>query len=586
MTEIRLNGEAAENSHRPQNQQHHTHEEQHVNNAEPLRGTQLDDDNSENGENPFISSHISNRPQYPTKVVVKDSSFLDPIYRLLGFQNKNSDNEYECTVREIGTLIMLAFLLVAFFVSTTGFFVMWFTDVYNNQFTSKLILTNNSMAAEWWIKPPLSTHLKVHIFNYTNLDDFLSGKAKKLKVTDLGPYTYSENATKTQVQFNKNSTVTFRVNRRYTFMPEYSTGKQYDQVTVPNVPFITVLDTMKRQSYFVRMATKIGVESASPKLFNTVAADSLLWGYTDPLVEFIHAFKPFENGKFGLLVNRNGTSKDIYQIYTGESDIKKLGIISEFNGQKKMNFWSTESCNKLDGTDGSQFPPYLMDKKKRLEVFIPAMCRKLPLEYDSEVNLFEGVPAWRYKTPASVFAHPNINPENQCFCHIETGVCSPSGVFNGTLCYDAPVYVSFPHFYGGDPVLYQQFDGIKPDSSLHQTYADIHPRLAFPIGGASRIQINVQLDDFEFYGLKKGAMKRNIILPVMWLEVTSGEINDELRAMIYHSTFSANAIQLALKTYRISNYLATYKLENIPLLAAAFQGSRNHLGKNSKQKVE
>lgn len=67
------------------------------------------------------------------------------------------------------------------------------------------------MAAEWWIKPPLSTHLKVHIFNYTNLDDFLSGKAKKLKVTDLGPYTYSENATKTQVQFNKNSTVTFRV---------------------------------------------------------------------------------------------------------------------------------------------------------------------------------------------------------------------------------------------------------------------------------------------------------------------------------------------------------------------------------------
>lgn len=37
------------------------------------------------------------------------------------------------------------------------------------------------------------------------------------------------------------------------------------------------------------------------------------------------------------------------------------------------------------------------------------------------------------------------------------------------------------------------------------------------------------------------------ILPVIWMEVTSGEISTELRAMIYHSTFSANAIQLSLR---------------------------------------
>lgn len=37
------------------------------------------------------------------------------------------------------------------------------------------------------------------------------------------------------------------------------------------------------------------------------------------------------------------------------------------------------------------------------------------------------------------------------------------------------------------------------------------------------------------------------ILPVMWMEVTSDEVPEELRAMIYHSTFSANAIQLSLR---------------------------------------
>ena len=37
------------------------------------------------------------------------------------------------------------------------------------------------------------------------------------------------------------------------------------------------------------------------------------------------------------------------------------------------------------------------------------------------------------------------------------------------------------------------------------------------------------------------------ILPVIWMEVVPGEISKELRAMIYHSTFSANAIQLSLR---------------------------------------
>lgn len=158
-----------------------------------------------------------------------------------------------------------------------------------------------------------------------------------------------------------------------------------------------------------------------------------------------------------------------------------------------MDFWSTNDCNRIDGTDGSQFPPHLMDKKKPLEVYIQSLCRKLPLVFDSEVNVFDGVPAWRYKTPMNVFAHPDENPDNQCFCHIETGVCPPSGVFNGTLCYEAPIFVSFPHFFTGTPNLYKNLEGIHPDPKKHQTFADVHPRLAFPIDGASRIQINVQV---------------------------------------------------------------------------------------------
>lgn len=211
-----------------------------------------------------------------------------------------------------------------------------------------------------------------------------------------------------------------------------------------------------------------------------------------------------------------------------------------------MDYWASDECNRVDGTDGSQFPPYLVDKKHKLEVFIKAFCRKFPLEFQEEVNIFDGIPAWRYKPPRNVFSHPINNTENQCYCHIESGVCPPSGVFNATLCFDAPLFSSFPHFLYGDPILFKNIEGLNPNETKHLTFADIHPRLAFPIDGASRFQINIQvvetssilhLDNFEI----------GQILPVIWMEVTSGELSEELRTMIYHSTFSANAIQLALR---------------------------------------
>lgn len=156
--------------------------------------------------------------------------------------------------------------------------------------------------------------------------------------------------------------------------------------------------------------------------------------------------------------------------------------------------WTTDECNRVDGTDGSQFPPHLMDKNQTLYVFIKSLCRKFPLLYEKEVTLFDGIPAWRYKAPTNVFAHPSINKDNQCFCHLDSGSCPPSGLLNATLCsYGAPIFASFPHFYTGDEKLLETVNGLHPQRELHETFADIHPRLAFPIDGASRFQINIQV---------------------------------------------------------------------------------------------
>lgn len=158
-----------------------------------------------------------------------------------------------------------------------------------------------------------------------------------------------------------------------------------------------------------------------------------------------------------------------------------------------MNYWSKDECNRLDGSDGSQFPPHLMDKEEHLQVFIKAFCRKFPLVYEQEVNILNGIPAWRYKAPQNALSHPDNNTANECYCDVKVNNCPPSGVFNASLCFGAPIFASFPHFYTGDPKLFENIEGLEPDEKKHLTYADIHPRLAFPIDGASRFQLNIQV---------------------------------------------------------------------------------------------
>lgn len=109
------------------------------------------------------------------------------------------------------------------------------------------------------------------------------------------------------------------------------------------------------------------------------------------------------------------------------------------------------------------------------------------------------MPALRYRFPKHVFSSPDIVPENQCFCHLDSGVCPPEGVFNASPCvYGLPFYPSFPHFYLADPKLINSIDGLHPDPEKHATYLDVHPNLAFPLSGSSRIQINLQVFIFTF----------------------------------------------------------------------------------------
>ncbi len=98
------------------------------------------------------------------------------------------------------------------------------------------------------------------------------------------------------------------------------------------------------------------------------------------------------------------------------------------------------------------------------------------------------------------------------------------------------MFVSYPHFHLGDPVLREQFEGLTPNEEDHGTIADIHPKLAFPVHGHSRFQLNILLKRSSI----ESRLKKDVILPILWLEVTSGKIPDEFQDMIKTATFSTH----------------------------------------------
>lgn len=55
-------------------------------------------------------------------------------------------------------------------------------------------------------------------------------------------------------------------------------------------------------------------------------------------------------------------------------------------------------------------------------------------------------------------------------------------------------------------------------------------------------------------------MDEGLILPVLWIEVTSGDLSEDVRSFLYHSTFSVNAIQYALKYGTLLTCLTSFAL--------------------------
>ena len=70
----------------------------------------------------------------------------------------------------------------------------------------------------------------------------------------------------------------------------------------------------------------------------------------------------------------------------------------------------------------------------------------------------------------------------------------PTGLLNVTACkFQAPAYVSYPHFMDVDPMILDQFHEnsmIKENRTAHSSYLSLDPKSGIPLEVAIRLQIN------------------------------------------------------------------------------------------------
>ncbi|XP_069684901.1 scavenger receptor class B member 1-like [Periplaneta americana] len=439
----------------------------------------------------------------------------------------------------------LVLLCATFAFTVTITVVVWTTDLIKIALNENMGIENNTAGYDIWSNPPIYPIVQVYLFNYTNADAFAKGIDKKLRVQEVGPYVYREYTEKVNIVFHDNGTVSYQGKSSFSFVPELSVGHQprHERVIMPNIPLLSALSVMKDNFLLAQIAFLAVARGLEAEQFVRVTAHDFMWGYDDPLFSAAatmgHAM-PYK--KFGILASRVGVRKDTVTMYTGKRNLQKLGMVTRFNGQERLRHWSGE-CNRIDGTDGTMFPPNLLDRNTTIYIFQGNMCRRLPLQYTEDAVILGGIPVLRYRVPRNTFDNPDVNPENACFCHQDVESCLPSGLFNASPCtFGAPVVMSFPHFYLGDPALQEIVDGLNPDPEKHDGYIDIHQELGVSLGGRSRLQFNMmvrkpsalnQLADFA----------DGSVLPIAWFDTSVEDLPKEILSVVYHVTFTTRRVE-------------------------------------------
>ncbi|XP_018413132.1 PREDICTED: scavenger receptor class B member 1 [Nanorana parkeri] len=370
---------------------------------------------------------------------------------------------------------------------------------------------SSGFAYEMWKDLPVPFFMSIYIFEVVNHKEVLLGE--KPRVEERGPYVYRERKQKFNITFNENGTVSFVENRILHFDPDKSAGSEEQYIIFPNILVLVPSLMMKDSGSFMKWVLSGAFAGFGQDAFINKTVKELLWGYSDPFLDFMNTLLPGKlpfKGKFGLFADFNNTNSGIFTVNTGVKDISQVQMVDTWNGLSKVNFWNSEQANMINGTAGQMWPPFRTPAQP-LEFYSPDACRSLTLVYEKEES-FRGIPTYRYTAPGYLFANGSDYPPNEGFCP-----CTASGIMNVSSCRaGAPMFLSFPHFYKADPGFVNAVDGLHPSEKLHSLFLDLHPLTGIPMNCSIKMQISILAMGVS--GIVQTGNIKPAILPLLWFE--------------------------------------------------------------------
>lgn len=397
-----------------------------------------------------------------------------------------------------------------------------------------LRLWNGTLSYHYWQKPGVLRLTKVFIFNVTNPDGFMHN-GEKPRLEEVGPFVYREDMQKVNIQFHDNGTVTFQHYKILEFMPEMSVAPNNTRFILPNIPLLTLTSQANALKPLMKTGVSLALRMTSMKPFVSITAEELVFGYDDTLTSLANRFFPKGKRpprKMGLFLGRNGTISDVQTIYTGHGGMENFGYMDKLNGLDHLPYWDESPCNAIRASEGSFFPPREMTKSDIVHVYDKDLCRIWPLRYRRDVEK-DGLKAGYYTPDDEIFTPGETNAENKCYCPGQEK-CPPQGLQNIAPCqFDAPVFLSFPHFYKADPELLEAVEGLEPKQEKHETFFKIQPKLGVPLEAAVRVQLNLAVEESTIHAVRGFP---TITFPIMWVEEGIGDLPPNIHRWIYLAT--------------------------------------------------
>lgn len=446
-----------------------------------------------------------------------------------GFTNRGGSSKRRSMKR-----INLCLLCLCLMSGIVGLSYLLFDPVVRSIVLSKLTLSRTSETFYIWEDPPISPHLKVYFWNFTNPEAFFAGREKP-ELKEVGPYTYRQKWLKQNITWHNNGTISYRTRKIFTFTASEScTGCDdlKDNITTLNIPAISAYYQMRDAQFTGYLLTQMIHYWLKYNMWTTRSPNEFLWGHEETLFDIARHTMPNPPpfNKFGIFLTKNSTKEEdmgLYTMYTGQGDPYKLATIASVDGKQTLDRWNDTECDRVHGSDGASFNPYIQ-QKDTLWFFNDQLCRAMPLVFDKEV-VKEGLPGYRFKPREDVFMSSKRYPENACYEHDD--LVTGDGVFDVTKCqFNAPIVLSWPHFLHADPKFRQNVSGLSPDEEKHGFWFDIQPTTGTTLTAKARVQINVMVRNLPLFDdLSK---VNDTVVPVIWFNEGIDELGPDIVSVL------------------------------------------------------